>query len=136
MGLGDKAALRIPKRRIVRVPMPGLWPDQKGAYLCCRELTAGEKSELEERLTETTRKGKHKLPRRLFRATYIQACACDDDGKPYFEPEEIAAIAEWPTSTAEPFFAKCVELNRITEEDEDFFGDSSAETGGNALSSI
>lgn len=135
MGLGDKAKLRIPNRRIVRVPMPGIFPGQDGAYLCCRELTAGEKSELEERLTETTRKGRHKLPRRLFRATYIQACACDDEGKPYFEESEIPAIAEWPTSTAEPFFAKCVELNRIDAEDEDFFGESSSATGASASSS-
>lgn len=125
-------------REIVRVPVPELGGtkkdkaaiasgklDEAESYVLVRTLTAGEFDAWEAARLEKHGKNR-RVNYRYFRASLVALCWVDEEGKPEFTAEEID---DMPAKPIDRIFQAAKAANGASDEDADFFSESSATTG-------
>lgn len=103
----------VNKLREFELEVPAL-----GGVLIIREMTAEAKDNYEQSLLEM--KGDGTLTRNLenARAKLIAACVYGPDGKRMFRTaDHVKVLGGLPASVVEPIFAKCQEMNIISQSD-------------------
>lgn len=90
-----------------------------------RGLTGAELTEYQKKLTILTRDGKSRTNMHRAMAKLILACACNEDGSPFFDQSDLIKLDSLPAATLMPLFEAAQKLcglsdNDVKEMTEDF----------------
>lgn len=89
-----------------------------GGFIVIREMTAEARDQYELSLLQAGDDGAFSRNLENARAKMIAACAYGPDGKRMFKNEAaMKALGNMPISVIEPIFAKCQEINHLTDKD-------------------
>jgi hypothetical protein len=95
---------RAPSLPREEVPVP-----EWGGSVWVRTLTASERDQLEMSWEQTKRVH--------FRARLVYYCACDEEGKTLFRPEDLAVIGAHSTAAVSRICDVAFRLNKFTKDE-------------------
>lgn len=100
-----------------------------GGEVRLRTLTGRERDEFEASTVETNKKGQQRTNLVNIRARLVSLCLVDEEGNRMFtEKRDVILLGEKSAAALERVFAKCNEMNGLSEKDVEELAENFSET--------